>query len=59
MGAIRIQHLALGITLAVICAGCRAWKPPVVAKVARTINNAETIFSKDEADNDSANDSIS
>ena len=47
MVAIRIQHLALGIALAVTSAGCSAWRPPVVVKVARTINNAETISSKD------------
>ena len=47
MAAIRIQHLALGIALAVTSAGCSSWRPPVVVKVARTINNAETISSKD------------
>ena len=47
MAAIGIQHLALGIALAVISAGCSSWRPPVVVKVARTINNAETISSKD------------
>ena len=47
MVAIRIQHLALGIALAVTSAGCSSWRPPVVVKVARTINNAETISSKD------------
>ena len=43
MAAIGIQHLALGIALAVTSAGCSSWRPPVVVKVARTINNAETI----------------
>ena len=47
MAAIGIQHLALGIALAVTSAGCSSWRPPVVVKVARTINNAETISSKD------------
>ena len=47
MAAIGIQHLALGIALAVISAGCTSWRPPVVVKVARTINNSETISSKD------------
>ena len=47
MAAIRIQHLALGIALAVTSAGCSSWRPPVVVKVARTINNAETVSSKD------------
>ena len=47
MAAIRIQHLALGIALAVTSAGCSSWRPPVVVKVARTINNAETISNKD------------
>ena len=47
MGAIRIQHLALGIALAVLGAGCSNWRPPVVIKVVRTINNADTISSKD------------
>lgn len=47
MAAIRIQHLALGIALALISAGCSNWKPPVVVKVARTINNADTLSSKD------------
>ena len=42
-----IQHLALGIALAAISAGCSAWKLPVVVKVAHTINNAETVSSKD------------
>ena len=43
MAAIGFQHLALGIALAVTSAGCSSWRPPVVVKVARTINNAETI----------------
>ena len=43
----RDPALALGITLAVTSAGCSSWRPPVVVKVARTINNAETISSKD------------
>ena len=47
MAAIGIQHLALGIALAVTSAGCSSWRPPVVVKVARTINNAETVSSKD------------
>ena len=47
MAAIGIQHLALGIALAVISAGCSSRRPPVVVKVARTINKAETISSKD------------
>ena len=47
MAAIGIQHLALGIALAVTSAGCSSWRPPVVVKVVRTINNAETISSKD------------
>ena len=47
MGAIRIQHLALGIALATLSAGCSSWRPPVVIKVVRTINNSETISSKD------------
>ena len=45
--AIGIQHLAVGIALAVTSAGCSSWRPPVVVKVARTINHAETISSKD------------
>ena len=47
MAAIRIQDLALGIALTVTSAGCSAWRPPVVVNVARTINIAETISSKD------------
>ena len=47
MGAIRIQHLALGIALTVLTGGCSSWRPPTVIKVVRTINNAETISSKD------------
>ena len=47
MAAIRIEHVALSIALAVISAGCSSWRPPVVVKVARTINNADTISSKD------------
>ena len=47
MGAIRIQHLALGIALTFLGAGCSNWRPPVVIKVVRTINNADTISSKD------------
>ena len=47
MAAIRIQHLALGIALALTSAGCSNWRPPVVIKVVRTINNAESISSKD------------
>ena len=47
MAAIGIQHLALGIALAVTSAGCSSWRPPVVVKVVRTINNTETISSKD------------
>lgn len=47
MAAIRIQHLAMGIALAVISAGCSNWRPPVVIKVVRTVNSAETISSQD------------
>ena len=47
MGLIRIQHLALGIALTALTAGCSSWRPPVVIKVVRTINNSETITSKD------------
>ena len=47
MGAIRIQHVALGTALAVISAGCCNWRPPVVVKVVRAINNTGTISSKD------------
>ena len=47
MGAIRIKHLALGIALTGFCAGCSSWRPPTVVKVVRTINNSNTISSKD------------
>ena len=47
MGLIRIQHLALGIALTALTTGCSSWHPPVVIKVVRTINNSETISSKD------------
>ncbi len=47
MGGIRIQHLALGITLAVLGAGCSNWRPPVVIKVVRTVNSSETVTSQD------------
>ena len=47
MAAIRIQHLAMGIALAVISAGCSNWRPPVVIKVVRTVNSAESISSQD------------
>ena len=47
MGAIRLQHVALGTALAVLSAGCSNWRPPVVVKVVRTINNTDTISSKD------------
>ena len=47
MGLIRIQHLALGIALTALTTGCSGWRPPVVIKVVRTINNSETISSKD------------
>ena len=47
MGAIRIQHLALGTALAVLNASCSSWRPPTVIKVVRTVNNADTISSKD------------
>ena len=47
MAAIGIQHLAMGIALAVISAGCSNWRPPVVIKVVRTVNNAESISSQD------------
>ena len=43
----RIQHLALGIALAALSAGCSSWRPPTVIKVVRTIDNAETISSRD------------
>ena len=46
IAATGIQHLALGIALAVTGAGCSSLRPPVV-RVARTINNAETISNKD------------
>ena len=47
MRPIRIRHLALGISLAALTSGCSSWRPPVVIKVVRTINNAETVTSKD------------
>lgn len=47
MAAIRIQHLAMGIALAVISAGCSNWRPPVVIKVVRTVNSAESSSSQD------------
>ena len=47
MAAIPIQHLAMGIALAVISAGCSNWRPPVVIKVVRTVNSAESISSQD------------
>ena len=47
MGAIRTKHLALGIALTILTGGCSSWRPPTVIKVVRTINNAETISSKD------------
>ena len=47
MAAIRIPHLALGIALALTSAGCSNWRPPVVIKVVRTVNNADTISSRD------------
>ena len=47
MAAIRIQHLAMGIALAVFSAGCSNWRPPVVIKVVRTVNSAESISSQD------------
>ena len=47
IAATRIQLLALGIALAVTRAGCSSWRPPVVVKVARTINNPEILSSKD------------
>ena len=47
MGAIRIRNLTLGIALAAFSAGCTSWKPPVVIKVVRTIDNSETISSSD------------
>ena len=47
MRPIRIPHLALGMALACLNTGCRNWRPPVVIKVVRTINNADSISSKD------------
>jgi ABC-type glycerol-3-phosphate transport system substrate-binding protein len=47
MRPIRIRHLALGIMLTVLTSGCGSWRPPVVIKVVRTINNEETVSSKD------------
>ena len=47
MGAIRIQHVALGTALALLSAGCSNWRPPTVIKVVRTVNSAETISSED------------
>ena len=48
MNPIRIRHLALGIALAALATGCSdPWKPPVVVKVVRTINSAETVSSRD------------
>lgn len=48
MNPIRIRHLALGIALSALATGCSdPWKPPVVVKVVRTINSAETVSSKD------------
>ena len=47
MGAIRIQHLALGTALSLLSADCSSWKPPTVIKVVRTVNSTETISSKD------------
>ena len=47
MGAIPIRNLTLGIALAVLSAGCTSWKPPVVIKVVRTIDNSETISGAD------------
>ena len=47
MGSTRIKHLALGIALTALAAGCSSWHPPVVIKVVRTINNSETVSSKD------------
>ena len=37
----------MGIALAVISAGCSNWRPPVVIKVVRTVNSAESISSQD------------
>jgi ABC-type glycerol-3-phosphate transport system substrate-binding protein len=47
MRPLRIRHLALGISLAALTSGCGNWRPPVVIKVVRTINNEETVSSKD------------
>ena len=47
MRPLRIRHLALGISLAALTSGCGSWRPPVVIKVVRTINNEETVSSKD------------
>ena len=47
MHPIRIRHLALGISLAALTSGCNGWRPPVVVKVVRTVNSAETISSQD------------
>ena len=47
MGSTRIKHLALGIALTALAAGCSNWHPPVVIKVVRTINNSETVSSRD------------
>ena len=47
MRPLRIRHLALGISLAALTSGCSSWRPPVVIKVVRTINNEETVSSKD------------
>ena len=47
MHPIRIRHLALGISLAALTSGCSGWRPPVVVKVVRTVNSAETISSQD------------
>ena len=47
MRPLRIRHLALSISLAALTSGCSSWRPPVVIKVVRTINNEETVSSKD------------
>ena len=47
MRPIRIPHLALGMALACLNTGCSNWRPPVVIKVVRTVNNADSISSKD------------
>ena len=47
MHPIRIRHLAFGIALAALTSGCSNWRPPVVIKVVRTVNSAETISSED------------